>query len=112
VVDELVEVSLFQPGSPEEVRLRERLAFSFERIARPLVVVGTGLFSPLPERELRLDHLEGQEVVPLLGEDEADALQILLVELPVAAFGAGRRDEPLGLEETQLRYRDVWKLVP
>src|SRR5690606_322295 len=83
-----------------------------ERVVGGLLTLGSGLLAPLPQRQLRLDDLEGQEVVALLGEDEADPLQVLFVELSIPALGAGGRNETLGLEEAQLRNRDVWKLVP
>ena len=57
-----------------------------------------------------LDHLERQEVLALLAQDEAQALDVGRRELAVARRRALGIDEPLALEEADLRDRDVGEL--
>ena len=61
--------------------------------------------------EALLDHLERQEVVALLGEDPPQPLDVGVVELPVARRRALGVEQPLALEEADLRDRDVGELV-
>ena len=57
-----------------------------------------------------LDHLEGQVVVLLLAQDPAQPIDVGLVELAVAGRGALRVEQPLALEEPDLRDGDVGEL--
>ena len=52
----------------------------------------------------------GQEVVALLGEDPAQPGDVVVVELPVARRRALGVEQPLALEEADLRDRDVGEL--
>src|SRR5437870_543598 len=70
------------------------------------VIAGHGAAGQSP-----LDHLEGQEVLALLAQDPAQAGHVVLVELAVARRGALRVEEPLALEEADLRDRDVGELL-
>ena len=58
-----------------------------------------------------LDHLQRQEVLALLAQDEAQPLDVGRIELAVARRRALGVDEPLTLEEADLRDRDVGELV-
>ena len=58
-----------------------------------------------------LDHLEGQEVLPLLAQHPAQALHVVLVELAVARRRALRVDQALALEEPDLGDGDVGELL-
>ena len=58
-----------------------------------------------------LDHLQRQEVLALLAQDEAQPFDVGRVELAVARRRALGIDEPLALEEADLRDRDVGELV-
>jgi hypothetical protein len=60
--------------------------------------------------EATLDHLERQEVLALLAEDPPEPLDVGVVELAVARRGALGTDQPLALEEADLRDRDVGEL--
>ena len=67
--------------------------------------------SPLIELiEPFLDHLERQEVLALLAQDEAQALDVGGRELAVSRRRALGIDETLALEEPDLRDRDVGEL--
>ena len=61
--------------------------------------------------ETALDHLERQEGVPLLAQDPAQALDVRLVELPVARRRALRVDQALALEEADLGDGHVGELL-
>jgi len=52
------------------------------------------------------------KVLALLAQDPAQALHVLLVELPVSRGGALRVDQALALQKADLRDRDVGKLLP
>src|SRR5690606_18487721 len=69
------------------------------------------LLSPLPQRELGLDDLEGEEVVTLLLEDETETGEILSAELAIPGRGSIRVDQALALEEPDLGDGDVRELV-
>jgi hypothetical protein len=58
-----------------------------------------------------LDHLQGQEVLPLLAEDPTQAFHIVLVELPVPGRGPLGVDQALALEKPDLGDGDVGKLL-
>ena len=61
--------------------------------------------------EAALDDLQGKEVLALLTEHPAQALDVLLVELAVPRGGAFGVDETLALEEADLRDGDVGELL-
>ena len=61
--------------------------------------------------EAVLDDPQGQEVIALLGQDPAEAGEVVLVELPVAGGRALGVEQALALEEADLRDRDVGELV-
>ncbi len=50
-------------------------------------------------------------MVALLPEDEPEPFDVVLVELSVAAVGPSRGEQPLRLQEADLRHRDVGELV-
>ena len=52
--------------------------------------------------ETTLDHLEGQEVLPLLSQDPAKAVDVRLVELTVTGWRPLRDEQAPALEETDL----------
>ena len=58
-----------------------------------------------------LDHLERQEVLPLLAEHPAQALHIVLVELPVARRGPLGVHQSLTLQKADLRDGDVGEFL-
>src|SRR5207253_7779188 len=58
-----------------------------------------------------LDDLEGQEVLALLAQDEAQALDVGGIELAVSRRRPFGIDEALALEKADLRDRDVGELV-
>jgi hypothetical protein len=58
-----------------------------------------------------LDDLEGEEVLPLLAQDPPEALDILLVELPVSGRGPLRIDQALTLQEPDLGNGHVGELL-
>src|SRR5262249_19150920 len=62
-------------------------------------------------RELLADHAERQELVALEAEDRLEALDVLLVEEPVAALRPAGGEQPLVLEVADLRDRDVGELL-
>ena len=68
-------------------------------------LVGPGVLEP------PLDDLERQEVLLLLVQDPAQPVDVGAVELPVPRRRPLRVDEPLALEEADLRDRDVGELV-
>src|SRR6266545_2216541 len=75
-----------------------------------------GALSPLRlrhrrRRQLLADHPERQELVTLEAQDRSQALDVVLVEEPVAALGALRREQPLVLEVADLGDRDVCELL-
>src|SRR6185312_265721 len=57
------------------------------------------------------DDPQRQELVALHTQDGAQLVDVLLAVEPVAARGAPRRDQPLVLEEPDLRDRDVGELL-
>ncbi len=59
-----------------------------------------------------LDHLEGQEVLPLLAEHPAKPLHIVVVELAVAGRGPLRIDQALALEEPDLGDGHIREFLP
>jgi hypothetical protein len=59
-----------------------------------------------------LDHLEGEEVLPLLAQDPAEPIDVAVVELPVPRRRALGVDEALALEEADLRDADVGEFLP
>ena len=61
--------------------------------------------------ETTLDHLQGQEVLTLLAQHPAQALDVLLVELPVARRRPFGVDQTLALEEADLGDGDVGELL-
>ena len=61
--------------------------------------------------EAVLDHLERQEVLALLAQDPAQALDVGLVELAVARRRALGVEQALALEEADLGDGDVGELV-
>src|SRR5205823_266735 len=61
--------------------------------------------------ESLLDHLQREEVLLLLMEDPSKPGDVRLVELAVPGRGSFRVDEPLALEEANLRDRDVRELL-
>ena len=58
------------------------------------------------------DHLQRQEVLPLLAQHPAQPLDVVLEELAVARRRALRVDQSLALEEADLADRDVGELLP
>jgi hypothetical protein len=82
-----------------EVALGERLG----ALAATLLAGGA--------RELLADHAQREELVALELEDPAQALHVVLAEEPIAAARPPRREQPLVLEEANLRDRDVRELV-
>src|SRR5690625_4081507 len=97
-----------------------------ERVAAEVIRCGTGdpvATRPRPERggrpvgdgrveglELLPDDLERQVAVALRGEDIAEALAVRDTEPAVAARSPVRGDQPLVLEEPDLRHRQVREL--
>ena len=61
--------------------------------------------------ESLLDHLQREEVLLLLMEDPSKPRHVRLVELAIPRRGSFRVDEPLALEEANLRDRDVRELL-
>src|SRR5581483_9649287 len=61
--------------------------------------------------EALLDHPQREEVVALLLEDPTQAFDVGLVELPVARRRALGVEQPLALEEADLRDGDVRELL-
>ena len=61
--------------------------------------------------ELLLDHPQRQVAVALRGQDVAETLDVLGGELPVAGLRATGTDQPLGLEEADLRDGDVREVL-
>ena len=61
--------------------------------------------------EAAFDHLEGEEVLALLAEDPAEAIDVGLVELAVTGRRPLGNEQPPALEETDLRDRHVRKLL-
>ena len=57
------------------------------------------------------DHLEGQEVLPLLAQHPAQPLDVVVEELAVARGRALGVDQALALEEADLRDGDVGELL-
>jgi hypothetical protein len=74
-------------------------------VGRDGEAVGGRLLQPV------LHDLQRQEVVALVAEDPAQALDVGLVELPVPGWGPLRVEQPLALEEPDLRDRDVREVV-
>ncbi len=88
---------------------RRRAPIPFGPPVGRLDVVG-GCAGPVLVEAL-LDDLQRQEVLALLPEDPAQARDVDAVELPVAGRGALGLDQPLALQEPDLRDRDVGELV-
>ena len=61
--------------------------------------------------EAFLDHLEREEVLLLLVQDPPEPGEVVRIELAVPRRRAFRVDQPLALEEPDLRDRDVGELV-
>jgi hypothetical protein len=61
--------------------------------------------------EAVLDDLEREEVLSLLLEDPPQSVDVVLVELSVARWRPFRVDQPLALEESDLRDGDVRELL-
>ena len=61
-------------------------------------------------RQALLDHLERQEVLALLAQDEAQTFDVGRIELAVSRRCPLRVDQALALEEADLRDRDVFEL--
>jgi hypothetical protein len=59
-----------------------------------------------------LDDLEGQEVLPLLAQDPAQPLDVVVVELAVARRRSLRVKQALALEEPDLGDGDIRELLP
>ncbi len=57
------------------------------------------------------DHPEREELVPLEPQDGLESLDVLVGEEPIAAPGPPRPEQALILEVTDLRDRDVGKLL-
>jgi len=57
------------------------------------------------------DHPEREELVPLEPQDGLEPLDVLVGEEPIAAPGSPRPEQALILEVTDLRDRDVGKLL-
>ncbi len=57
------------------------------------------LFPSLPHCQLRLDDLEGQEMIALLLQYETQPLDVVLEKLPVPRGAAMRVDQSLALQE-------------
>jgi hypothetical protein len=71
----------------------------------------TALFTCGLVLEAALYDLERQEVLALLAEHPFQALDVVVVELPVPRRCAFRIDESLAFQESDLRDRDVRKLL-
>ena len=93
-------------GSDAGGRPARRAAPSCRSAAPPRVVTEIPVGQPVP------DDLEGEEVLALLAQDPAEALDVVLEELAVARWGALGIDQPLALEEPDLRDGDVGELLP
>ena len=93
-LDEIVELGRGETGSAEQVVSTERLAPSTPGLAPARRSVRRGL-PALPQGELRLDDLEGEEVISLLLQDEAEPRQVLLIELAIPTVGPTGIDQPL-----------------
>ena len=72
--------------------------------------VPTGLVD-LAALEPVTDDAQGQEVLALFAEDDPEAVDVGVVELAVSRWCALGVDEPLALEETDLRDGDVGKFL-
>ena len=66
----------------------------------------------LPAGQAVPDHLEGQEMLPLLAEHPAQPLHVVVEELAVARRRTLGVDQALALEEADLRDGDVGELLP
>ena len=75
---------------------------------RPL---GLGVVE-LPVRQAVPDHLERQKMLPLLAQHPAQAFHVVVEELAVARGRTLRVDQPLALQEPDLRDRDVGEFLP
>jgi hypothetical protein len=80
--------------------LRRRVTH-LEQLRRRRVRVGHAVL------ETTLDHLERQEVLPLLAQDPAKAFHVGLIELAVAGRRALGDKQASALEEADLRDGDV-----
>src|SRR5207302_8679952 len=76
----------------------------------PAAVAGGGRGLGL-SRQSALDDLQREEVLTLLAQDPAQALDVVVVELSVARGRALGVEQALALEESDLRDRDVGELV-
>src|SRR5829696_77113 len=128
VLLELVELLGVEPGGgeqlvagqahlgrlrPERVRTRQRLGGDQRtrpapgRRSRPAL----GWLNAAVDRiEMLLDHPQREVVVALLGQHEPQPGDVSGGELPVSGGGALGMDQPLRLEEADLRDRDVREL--
>src|SRR4029077_1382731 len=72
---------------------------------------GTGFALDRAALQTIADDLQREEVLPLLAQDDAQPLDVAVVELAVARWRALRVDQPLALQEPDLGDRDVGELL-
>jgi hypothetical protein len=83
----------------------DRVCFAVAQVERAWfdVAAATGV-------EASFYDLEGQEVLTLLAKHPSQALHVVVVELPVPRRGPLRIDQPLALQEADLRDGHVGEL--
>src|SRR5262249_53099873 len=101
---------------PREVGRHAGTAAELVEVDLADALAETGGSAPLPlgdsgRRELVADHAQREELVALQPQDRRQSLEVLLAEEPVAAARPLRIQQPLVLEEADLRDRDVGELV-